>query len=129
MLFWCKKALKTLLKNPIQNILYLKNDRLWQKNVKRGDVRKVPKKCHEIFEWPLNNNTGGPRYSRAKYSRFRLFAVEELLPKLAIRGPFPRLFAVMRELSSKLSINWPYIVNTVLPRYSRFWYSRNIYRT
>ncbi len=32
------------------------------------------------------SNTSGPRYSRTFYTRFRLFAVQENLPKFAIRG-------------------------------------------
>jgi hypothetical protein len=46
--------------------------------------------------------TGGPRYSRAQHSRFHLFAVEELVPKLDIRGPFSRLFAVFEGIVVKI---------------------------
>ena len=28
-----------------------------------GGVRKLPKKCHVLFEWPLNTKTVNPCYS------------------------------------------------------------------
>ena len=43
-------------------------------------------------------NTGDPRYSWGWYSRFCLIAVEELIPKLVIRGTFSCLFVVFGRI-------------------------------
>ncbi len=40
--------------------------------------------CLRPLTWITN--TGGPRYSRTFYPRFRLFAVQENIPKFTIRG-------------------------------------------
>ena len=51
-------------------------------------------KVFKNFVYCDMGSTGGPRYSRVWYSRFWLFAVNNLIPKFAIRGSFPCLFAV-----------------------------------
>jgi len=51
----------------------------------------------EIFAdlWYMDK-TGGPRYSQIQYSRFRLFAVEALYPKLSIRNFYMSCFAYLK---------------------------------
>ncbi len=69
-------------------------------------------------------STVGPPNLRSFYLRIRLFAVLKNTPNLRIRGLFlayPRFFSVnMYKTELKLIC----FIRTVLPRYSRFHYSR-----
>ncbi len=63
-----------------QSNICLKISHLKMKNVTRGGVRKVPKKCHVLFEWPLITNKlypsvtrlGNPMFGRLPTTRFHL---------------------------------------------------------
>jgi hypothetical protein len=93
----------------------------------------ISKKNLQGYDEPINPNlhfgTGGPRYSRSFYLRFRLFAIKESIPKFGIRGLSLAYSGFLIVLDTKSSFKKAFWDHTVIPHYSRFQNSRCFDRT
>ena len=92
------------------------------------------KKVENHCSWKLSTrlsicNTGGPRYSRSFYLRFRLFAIKESIPKFGIRGLSLAYSQFLIVFYTKYSFKKAFWDHPVLPRYSRFQNMRCFART
>ena len=68
-----------------------KAEKVCESEQKYAKLRKIMQKYVQEHK-----STGGPRYLRTQYSRFRLFAIGYLLQNLSIREFFKTYFAYLR---------------------------------
>ncbi len=92
--YFCQHSIKTKKWPNGQTFLFLAN------SFKKGQILQI---------WHLKRPNGNPGPSFLLYSQFRLLSIEEKMPKLVIRGYFPRLIAVfglnLTHIQHKLAPN------------------------